>query len=131
MGMLSLYGSEYSNSDSINVEFIDLESEEPDTVVVSEDIDILYLTQTGDWTTYVQMPSGSTWKVVQVFPRPIGFTQWEIDFLFPNPPPPLCYGGTCELEFASNGPHLTAPTNAGKYVTLIRGHDGTWYSTEY
>ena len=124
-GMLALYGNAFQNDDTLNIKTIEF-PEEYDLYplnqflgyTISEDWDILYLNQKEDEGVSLYLPSGTGYKVVQVFVSCENFAQMPIWFLPPNGTPTI-FGGSMNVICGSP-----------RVFTFIRGHNGKWYSQD-
>ena len=122
MGTLSVYNSFFANNDSLELGFFEFpqdlnyQTSETDGVgdfSVGDSLDLVYLVQNDYSFVHIHLPSGNTWKVLQIFYRVEGISNCTFQFISDTGP------------IGSNWSYVN--TDNPRYFTLIRGHDGHWY----
>ena len=126
-GLLALYGNTFDNEDSLEIGFFELPEDfedfdeqnvtSPSTLHIEESIDLVYLVQNDYGYAYLQLPSGDTWKVLQVFIRVEEISNTTFQFVGDTGP----VGPNWSYVFE----------DVPRFFTLIRGHDGHWYFPDH
>lgn len=125
IGTLAVYDNEFDNADSIVIQTINYPQDiglyngtqnNPTSIVVQEDWDIVYFNEIGEGNTAFYLPEGNGYRVLQIFLKCSDTYDTFASFYGPYQ---LAGSGETPLRILSSAPAV---------VTFIRGHDGTWYA---